>query len=69
MTVANDSVNLKNLKKLAVSLGDATIKGDHAFVSGPTAALCHPRSKARIHFCSILLSLSQPTALGGTAYF
>lgn len=43
MTAANDSVNLKNLKKLAVSLGDATMKGDHAFVSGPTAALCHPR--------------------------
>ena len=32
MTVADDSVNLKNLKKHAVSLGDATMKGDHAFV-------------------------------------
>ncbi|MEI7853477.1 MAG: hypothetical protein WCJ06_07205 [Planctomycetota bacterium] len=32
MTAADDSVNLKNLKKLAVSLGDAFMKGDHAFV-------------------------------------
>lgn len=36
MTAADDSVNLKNLKKLAVSPGDATMKGDHSFASGPT---------------------------------
>jgi len=32
MTAADDSVNLNNLKKLAVSLSDAFMKGDHAFV-------------------------------------